>query len=96
MLQEQLWFRTLRNRFVKKTNKIEEEIELREQTRNKIDKIEKLEKEVKELEFKGVKILQDLNYKKYDEIVEIAKIERLQSGKRLERLGASKESTDKF
>ena len=75
MLQEELWFRTLRNKFWKRSNKIEEEIELKEQARKKIDNIKELKKEIKGWEFKSVKILQDLNYEKYDEIVEIGKIE---------------------
>ena len=62
-------------------NKTEEEIDLRRQTKKKIDNIEELKEEVKEWEFKSVKILQDLNYEKYDEVVEIAKIES-----KLERL----------
>ena len=75
MLQKELRFRTLRNRFFGRPNKIEEEIELREQTIKKVDNTEELKEEVKEWEFKSVKILQDLNYQKYDEIVELAKIE---------------------
>ena len=57
-------------------NKIEEEIELREQTRKKMDNIEVLKKEVKEWEFKSVKILHDLSYEKHEEVAEIAKTER--------------------
>ena len=75
MLQENLTLGTLKNRFGRRSNKIEEEIELREQTRKKIDNIEELKEEVEEWEFKSVKILQNLNYEKHDEIVEIAKIE---------------------
>ena len=70
---------------------MEEEIELRKQTRKKIDNIEELKEEVKEWEFKSVKILQDLNYEKDGEIVEIAKIET-----RLKELGISKKSIDAF
>ena len=93
MLPEELRFRTVKNRFrfFGRPNKIEEEIELRGQTKKKIDNIEELKEEVKEWEFKSVKILQDLNYEKYDEIVEIAKIEL-----KLERLGISRESIDSF
>ena len=90
MLQEELWFRKLRNRFFKKPNKIEEEIGLRRQRRKKIDNIEELKERVEEWEFKSVKILQDFNFEKYDEIVEIAKIEL-----KLERSGISKKSLDK-
>ena len=73
LLQENLRIRTLRNRFLGRPNKIEEEIELREQKRKKIVDIEELKKEVEEWEFKVVKLLQDLNYEKHDEIVEIRK-----------------------
>ena len=75
LLQEELKIITLRNKFLGKPNKIEEEIDLRGQTKKIIDNIEELKEEVKEWEFKSVRILQDLNYKKNDEIVEIAKIE---------------------
>ena len=69
MLQENLRFITLKNRFFRRPNKIEEETELKEPTKKKIDNIEELKKEVKEWEFKSVKILQDLNYEKYHEIL---------------------------
>ena len=72
-------------------NKVEEQIDLRRQTKKKIDNIEELEEEVKEWEFKGVKILQDLIHAKNDEIVEIAKIEL-----KLERLGILKKSINFF
>ena len=40
LLQEELWFRLLRNKFWKRlTNYIEDEIDLRRQTKKKIDKI---------------------------------------------------------
>ena len=84
MLQEELRFRTLKKRVLGRPNKIEEEIELREQTRKKLENIEELKEEAEEWEFKSVKILQDLNYEKHDEIVEIAKIEI-----RLKELGVS-------
>ena len=74
-LEEELRIRTLRNIFLVKPIRIEEEIELREQTRKKIDNIEEVKEKAKGWEFKNVKILEDLNYKMYDEIVEIAKIE---------------------
>ena len=54
---------------------IEKEIDVRSQTKKKIDNIEKLKEEVKEWEFQRVKILQDLNYERYDEVVEIEKID---------------------
>ena len=73
LLQENLRIKTLRNRFLGRPNKIEEEIELREQKRKRIVDIEELKKEVEEREFKVVKILQDLNYEKHEEIVQIGK-----------------------
>ena len=80
LLEEELRIITLRNRFLGKPNNvecnfIEEEIDLRRQTKKKIDNIEKFKEEMKEWEFKSAKILQSLNYAKNDEIVEIAKIE---------------------
>ena len=74
MLQENLKFGTLRNRFRGRPNSIEEEIELRKQRRKKIDSIERLKTEVEEWEFKSVKLLQDLNYEKGVEIAEIKRI----------------------
>ena len=61
MVQEELRSRTLRKKFFGKPNKIEDEIELREEIKKKIDNIEALKEEVKEWEFKSVKILHDLN-----------------------------------
>ena len=53
MLEEELRIRTLRNRFLVKPNKIEEEEgDLRRQTKKKIDNIEEVKEEVKEWEFK--------------------------------------------
>ena len=87
---------TLRNRFLEIPNKIEcnsieEEIDIRRQTKEKIDNTEKLKEEGKEQEFISVKILQDLKYEKNDEIVEITKIEL-----KLERLGIPKKLIDFF
>ena len=91
MLQQELRVKALRNRFLRKSNETEEEIEWREQTKKKIDNIEELKKRAEEWEFKSVKTLQDLNYEKYDEIVELAKVEL-----KLERSGISKISIDKL
>ena len=74
-LEEELRIRTLRNRFFRRPNKIEEEINLRRQRKKKIDNTEKLKEEMVEWEFKSVKILQDLNYAMNNDIVEVAKIE---------------------
>ena len=57
LLQENLRFRTLKTIFRRRPNSIEEEIELRKQTRKKIDSIERLNTEVEEWEFKSVKLL---------------------------------------
>ena len=57
--EENLKFRTLKNRFGGRPNSIAEEIELRKQTREKKDSIERLETEVDEWEFKSVKLIQD-------------------------------------
>ena len=89
MLQEELRIITLKNRFLGKPNKIEEEI--RRHTKKKIDNLEELKEEVQEWEFKSVKILQDLNYEKNDEIAEIAEMDL-----KLERLEISKKSSDNF
>ena len=75
MLQENLRFGTLKNRFWGRPNSIEEEIELMKQTRKKIDDIERLKIEVEEWEFKSVKLFQDLCYEKGAEIAEIKSIE---------------------
>ena len=91
MLQEELRIITLRNGFLGKPNKIEKEMDLKRQTKKKIDNREELKEGVKEWGFKSVKTLQDLNYEKNDEIVEIAKIEL-----KLKRLGISKKSIDNF
>ena len=75
-LEETLRNITLRNRYHGRPNNIEEEIDLRRQTKKKTDNIEKLRKEVvKEWEFRYYKILKDLNYAMYDEIDKIAKTE---------------------
>ena len=53
----------------------EEEIDLREQAKRKIDEIEELKEGLK-WESKAAKMLQDLNYEKNDEIAAIAEIEQ--------------------
>ena len=85
MSQEELRIITLRNRFLQRPNKVEEEIDLRRQTKKKIDNIGELKEEVDVWEVKCVKKLQELNYKKYDEVADIAKIEL-----KLQRLRISK------
>ena len=75
LLQENLRFGTLKNRFRGRPNSIKEETELRKQSRKKIDNIERLKAEVEEWAFKSVKLLQDLNYEKGAEIAEVKRIE---------------------
>ena len=55
LLQEELRFITLKNRFFGRPSKIKEEIELRAQTKKKTDNIEELKEEVKEWELKVLK-----------------------------------------
>ena len=90
LLEEELRIMKLREGFLGRPNKtecnsIEEETDLKRQTKKKIDNIVELKEEVKEWDFKSVKILLDLNYAKNDEIVVIAKIEL-----KLKRLRVSK------
>ena len=85
VLEEELRIITLRNRFLGRPNKIEEEIKLRRKTKKKIDNIEKLKEAIREDEFESDKKLEDLNYAKHDEMVEIAKLEL-----KLERSRASR------
>ena len=59
LLQENLQSGALKNIFWGRLNSIEEEIELRKQTRKMIDNIERLKTEVEEWEFKSVRLLQD-------------------------------------
>ena len=73
LLEEELRVMTLRNKFLLRPNNIEEEIDLREQTKKKIDNIEKLMKKAKEQGFKNA-ILQDLYYPRIDETNEIEQI----------------------
>ena len=78
---------TLRNKYLDRLSYdiIEEEIDLREQAKKRINEIGELKENV-EWESKAAKMLQDLNYEKNDEIAAIAEIEQ-----RLERSGISKE-----
>ena len=74
---------TLRNKHLGRLSHItkEEEIDLREQIKRKIDIIEEL-KEDAEWKSKAGKMLQDLSYEMNDEIAAIAEIEQklLKSG----------------
>ena len=68
---------TLRNKYLGRSSYDidQEEIELTEQAKKRIDKIEELKENV-EWESKAAKMLQDLNYEKNDEIAVIAKLEQ--------------------
>ena len=72
VLKEEIFIMTLRNNYPGKSNYDinEEEIELKEQAKKRIDKIEELKKDVIG-ESKSAKIIQDLEYEKNDKIAEI-------------------------
>ena len=80
-LHEKLRFGTVKNIFWERLNSIEEETELREIIRKKINEIDSLETEIKDVkelkiegESKATKLLADLNFDKgvhVDEIIEI-------------------------
>ena len=78
---------TLRNKHLGRSSYdiTEEEIDLREQAKKKVDKIEELKEDV-EWESKTAKMLQNINYGKNDEIAVIAEIEQM-----LIKSGISKE-----
>ena len=68
---------TLRNKYLGRSSHdiMEEEIDLREQAKKRIDEIGALKEDVK-WESKAAKMLQDLNYEKNDEIVSITELEQ--------------------
>ena len=77
LLEEEIFFMTLRNKYLGRLCHVikEEEIDLREHTKKKIDEIEELKEGVYLDEFQSVKILEDLNFLKHEEAAPIAKIE---------------------
>ena len=94
LLEEEIFFMTLRNKHLGRSSHItkEEEVELREQAKKKINQIKELEKGVHGIEFQiAIKILEDLNFLKHEEIEGIAKVEL-----ELIRSGISKELTSFF
>ena len=93
LLEDEIFFMTLRNKHLGRSNHIikEEETDLREQTKNMVDKIEELKEEVDGIEFQSVKTLEDLNFLKHEEAAEIADIEL-----KLIRSGISKELINFF
>ena len=64
LLEEEMYFMTLRNKHLGRSSHIikEEEIDLREQSKKKVGEIEKLKEEVDGIEFQSVKALEDLNF----------------------------------
>ena len=93
LLEEEKCFRTLRNRHLGRLCHIikEGEIDLREQTKKKVDKIEELKEEVDGIELQSDKTLEDLNFLKREEAAAIAKIEL-----ELIRSGTSKKLINSF
>ena len=73
LLEEEIFFMTLRNKYLGRSTHdiMEEETDLREQAKKRIDEIEELKEDVK-WESKAAKMLQDLSYEKNDEIAAIA------------------------
>ena len=67
LLEEEIFFRTLRNKYLGRSIYIikEEEIDLRKQAKKKIDKIEELKEGVYVNEFQSIKTLVDLNFLKH-------------------------------
>ena len=83
LLEEEIFIRTLINKHLDRSSYDidEEEIDLRELAKRKVDEIEELKEDV-EWESNAAKMLQDLSYEKNDEIAAIAEIEQklIQSG----------------
>ena len=75
LLEEEIFFMTLRNIHLGRSNHIikEEEVELREQTKNKVGEIEELKEGVDGIEFQSVKTLED--FLKHEEAATIVEIE---------------------
>ena len=89
LLEEEIFFNTLRNKYLGRSSHIireEEEIELREHTKKKVDEIEELKEGVDGIEFQSFKTLEDLNILKHEEAAAIAETEQ-----KLIRSGISKE-----
>ena len=88
LLEEEIFFMTLRNKHLGRSSHItkeEEEVELREHTKTKVDEIEELKEGVAGIEFQSFKTLDDLNILKLEEAAAIAEIEQ-----KLIRSGISK------
>ena len=70
LLEEEIFFMTLKNKHLNRSSHFikEEEIDLREQTKKKVDEIEELKEEVDGCEFQSVKTLVNLNFLKLTRI----------------------------
>ena len=77
LLEEEIFFMTLRNKHLGRSTYVikEEEIELREHTKKKLDKIEELKEGVDRIEFQIFNALEDLNILKHEEAATIAEME---------------------
>ena len=75
LLEEEIFFMTLRNIHLGRSSHIikEEEVELREQTKNKAGEIKELKEGVDGIEFQSVKTLED--FLKHEEAATIVEIE---------------------
>ena len=84
---------TLRNKNLGRSSHIikEEEIDLREQKKKKINEIEELKERIDEIEFQSDKTSEDLNFLKHEKIAAIPKIEL-----ELIKSGISKELINSF
>ena len=93
LLVEEIFLMTLRNKHLGKSSHIikEEEIDLKEQAKKRIDEIEELKEGVDGIEFQSVKILEDLNFLKHEEAAAIAETEQ-----KLIRSGILKELNNFF
>ena len=69
---------TLRNTHLDRPSHVikEEEIDLREHTKKKVDEIEELKEGVDGIEFQSFNTLEDLHILKHEEVAEIAEIEQ--------------------
>ena len=78
LLEEEIFFMTQRNKHLGRLshNIKEEEINLREQTKKKIDEIEELKEERDGIEFHCVKTLEDLHFLKHEEAAAITDIKQ--------------------
>ena len=88
LLEEEIFLIPRRNKHLGRSNHFtkEEEIDLREQTKKKVDETEELKEGVDGIEFQSFKALEDLNILKHEETAAIAEMEQ-----KLIRFGILKE-----